>query len=299
MKSLKDIKYIVTHANCPDGAASAILLYQVFPEAEYIFLMHGTREHRDLPVRPGTLFVDFSPVSEKVQEFVDAGAIILDHHATAKDIVAQFGENGYFGDEKTDPGVCGAVLAYRHIFVPLLGENPNYAELATLTGIRDTWQKDHSYWDTACEISSALMLYPWSYLAALSAENMMVRLDVGEWLYRKRLLSSKHLLSQSVEVVTAKGTCLVIAPDYYVSDMAELVDTSKLVIGFAFGTNEGTPCLRLSLRSRGDHDCAKICSFFGGGGHTKAAGCAVDITPETPQPFTHILGMIETYERQP
>lgn len=133
---LKSVKTIITHDHCPDGTASAILLHDVLPDAEVKFVQYNTEAHRTLVPTPGMLICDFSPFLpkkeveiegekkqvpdyEKVQPFVDAGVIVLDHHKGAKKLVEMFGANGVFADEETEPGVSGAVLAFRHVWLPL------------------------------------------------------------------------------------------------------------------------------------------------------------------------------------
>ena len=111
LEVLKAVKTIVAHEKCPDGIAAALILKDVLPEARVIFCQYSTPEHETLAAEPGMLFADFSPPKARVQEFVDKGAVVLDHHKTAKDIVAAFGDNGVFGDEIAEPGVSGAVLA--------------------------------------------------------------------------------------------------------------------------------------------------------------------------------------------
>lgn len=137
--TLDSIKTIVVHDNCPDGLASAILLHDVLYDAEIKFVQYGTDAYKALTPAPGVLYCDFSPpirtkkvvadgaetyvIDEedraKLQEFVAAGTLVLDHHKTAKPIVEAFGDNGRFGDEVSEPGVCGALLAYRHVWLPL------------------------------------------------------------------------------------------------------------------------------------------------------------------------------------
>ena len=81
LDKLMAVKTIICHGgNCPDGVASAILLHDVLPDAELKFVQYGTEEQKALRATSGMLFADFSPHAETFQKFVDAGAIVLDHH---------------------------------------------------------------------------------------------------------------------------------------------------------------------------------------------------------------------------
>jgi nanoRNase/pAp phosphatase (c-di-AMP/oligoRNAs hydrolase) len=54
--------------------------------------------------------------------------------------------------------------------------------------------------------------------------------------------------------------------------------------------------LEISTRSRGSYDCAAFCTFFKGGGHTKAAGCKLKVESDDPNPFVTIRRMIGQFE---
>ncbi|MBR5307184.1 MAG: DHH family phosphoesterase [Clostridia bacterium] len=54
-------------------------------------------------------------------------------------------------------------------------------------------------------------------------------------------------------------------------DTVELSIFAKQHIDSVTGEN----CVKMSLRSKNDVNCAKICEAFGGGGHIKAAGCTI------------------------
>jgi hypothetical protein len=136
---LKAVKTIIVHDNCSDGLMSAILLKDAYSqiglEPELKFVQYGTEDYKKLEPGPNMMFCDFSPniktvkqpdgsflVDEsdrpRLQAWVDAGTLILDHHKGAKDVVAGFGDNGVFGDEVTMPGVSGAWLAFREVWMP-------------------------------------------------------------------------------------------------------------------------------------------------------------------------------------
>lgn len=73
---LARVTRIVTHANCADGRACAILAGDVLPQATIEFLQHNSQAHRELEADPGILFCDFAPTRDRVDEFVAAGALI-------------------------------------------------------------------------------------------------------------------------------------------------------------------------------------------------------------------------------
>lgn len=51
---------------------------------------------------------------------------------------------------------------------------------------------------------------------------------------------------------------------------------SGVLVAFAVRQPEDKPVFRVSMRSSSDIDVAAICAQFGGGGHTRAAGCTVE-----------------------
>src|SRR5882724_8183379 len=61
LEKLKGVTHIITHADCPDGVASAMVLRQVLPTAEVRAIQYETHEHKKLEAKPGMLFCDFSP----------------------------------------------------------------------------------------------------------------------------------------------------------------------------------------------------------------------------------------------
>lgn len=200
LDKLKAVKKIITHDKCPDGLASALILKDALPGVPIVYLQYGTQAHLDLVAEDGMLFCDFSPPEARAQEFVDKGAIVLDHHKSAQSVVALFGENGAYADEVNDPGVSGALLAFEHVWMRFYEDtfepfktftwarfeaakvgNPNadyptiveeshalftsdrvtaMKRFATLAGIRDTWQKNSPDWTEACAQAEALMFFP-------------------------------------------------------------------------------------------------------------------------------------------
>lgn len=129
LAKLEAVTTIVTHANCMDGLASAMILLDVLPSAKIVFCQYNTPDYLNLPATPNMLFCDITPPRDRAAEFVTAGSIVLDHHKTAKDIVLMFGANGVFGDEIANPGISGAMLAYQQVWVPLISSSPRTGNL--------------------------------------------------------------------------------------------------------------------------------------------------------------------------
>lgn len=133
IETLREVTHVYTHAHCPDGLASAMILKDAFRmlgmEPKIEFLVHGTDEHRLAGWGDGmfALFCGIAPHPEAVEgrmvgQFsgppLEMPGIVLDHHKGAEDIVRSFGDRGVFADEKAEPGISGAVLAWREVWVP-------------------------------------------------------------------------------------------------------------------------------------------------------------------------------------
>jgi len=317
---LADVRTIVTHDSCADGTASAIILRDAFYDRDVPvrFLQYGSDAHRNLVPEPGMLFCDIVPPYDRAGEFVQAGALVLDHHKTARSVVEQFGEDGIFADEATEPGVCGAVLAYRHVWLPLKPQlslaapDEQYAikgqfahDFATLAGIRDTWQRKDPRWDEACRQSSILSFIPNDQWLSKSLSELTWFWEkdynwLGKLLQDKFAADVARMAAKGWAFTTEKGMKVLIIPSKgLTSDVAELLDDKVDLIagfGYTFEPEIGYPQMILSTRSHTTFDCSALCKAFGGGGHSKAAGCSFPVNPETANPYTFIENLIRGYE---
>lgn len=312
---LHAVTTVITHADCADGLVSAMLLKDALePGVAFRFLHHETVEHLTLPAEPGMLFADFSP--PEAREFVDAGALVLDHHRTARAVVEAFGENGVFGDEATEPGVCGATLVHKHVWLPMCGRGTSYSErvrarfidrLAALAGIRDTWQRSDPRWREACIQHHVLMFIRrerWMEASLFSISERWPRYEeLGEILQEKQDQATRDVLAGAYRFTTARGTRVVVFEGLrQTSDAAEeLGPEADLVIGFGFRVERDgdtqKPKMMLSLRSHTTFDCAAMCKAYGGGGHTKAAGFSADLTGNvTDHPYALARLLVEGWE---
>ena len=306
---LDAVTTIVVHDHCPDGMASAILLKDAYyaQHVDILFMKYGSDELKALPATPGMLFCDFSPPADRAEEFVQAGAIVLDHHKTAKDTVTRF-EHSVFGDEVADPGVCGAVLAFRHVWLPRRGNmlvQRLFAEdFATLAGIRDTWQRQSPRWQEACNQAYILNFFPpGELLASKTLTHIAARwkedyLPIGKILAQREADKIQSAIQKGLRCTSSAGRKVIIFPGTgSTSDAAEALGAEvDLVVGFECLAENGRTKVIFSTRSHTDFDCSAFCKSYGGGGHTRAAGFSMDLDDCDPQPFAFFRNLLDQWE---
>ena len=250
-KKLKKVERIVVHDNCPDGMASALFLYDaLYIEPE--FLSYGQPAFENLEATPNTLFCDITPPHDRYKEWLGLDTIVLDHHRSTKELVAAFGDMGVFADEKEEPGVSGAVLAYREVYKPVALEEKYYssydvpeskmpAMFAKIAGIRDTWQNDSPYWLESCEQAATLTFYPWEHWRGIvqnSHYDFPNEMNVGRLVYAKRLGDAAKCAENSLRFEEGGFKVAVFNdPDKLTSDVAEYLRTNygvNVIAGFNF-----------------------------------------------------------------
>ena len=177
VETLKRVTVIYTHSHCPDGLASAMILKDAFrmlgmnPRIE--FLTHGTPEHFEAgaPIANDASMVLFCDIAPHRGGRVRSSSqvIVLDNHVAAKDIVESFGSLGVYADAEKEPGVSGAVLAHREVWMSIAqqiakGWIPRELDdFAYCVGARDTWQTQDPRFLRGQWISKMLMSKPASY----------------------------------------------------------------------------------------------------------------------------------------
>jgi len=304
---LQGVTKIITHANCPDGIVSGMILKDALdlrPD-QVVFI---NPESKDIQPEPGLLFCDCSP-NEKITEFIKAGALVLDHHKSNKDIVNSFGKNGVFADLEKRPGVSGARLAYEEVWLTMrTGVSRKYKEfvdeLSKITGVRDTWQQNNPLWGKSCEQAAILTFFPTDLWISNSLYNIAVNWEVkyswlGKLLINRVNEKANNFADKSWVYKTKNGLIISIIDSKSVSDVADILKGKcGLVIGFGYSKSEDGkyPKLSLSLRSYGNSfDCSNFCKKYGGGGHTNSAGCSFETDELTPNPYRFISDKVEKY----
>lgn len=326
---LRGIKKLITHKNatgpCPDGVASALIVKDALPNVEVVFVSYGSPEYEGLVPEPGVLFCDIVPHAERDREaphlltergfaqaraWVDADAVVLDHHKGVADLVAMFGERGVYADAEKEPGVSGAVLAFREVWELVMtdtrlrcgrrsaayvdlgldlidGSREIVQQFAALAGVRDTWQTASATWQSACEQAAALCFWPSETMVAVVRQHgwsVLVdeRLAVGGVLLQQQRAQDDRTIAESgrFECVSGLQVACFEGDSRSASDVAERLRAEGVDLVFAWhyhmknGDAEGR--LKFSCRSRkGGFDCAALAASHGGNGHQPAAGFEV------------------------
>ncbi len=285
IESLRAVRRIVTHGNCSDGRASAVILHAALPDAEIIEMVHNSAAHRLLRPSGDVLFCDFAPWLPEGPErvpllvsWVASGAVVLDHHRGAENIVRAFGDHGVFADEVKEPGVSGAVLAWREVAEPMNvaggGRAAANRDMARLVGIRDTWQRQSPDWQRACEVSEVLRFLPLDECLKRGAVGIMATADdIGPLLWAKKQHAAQEAAKTALRVTIGGLRVAIISSVNLTSDVCDVLrDWVDMVAGFDYvHTAEGVD-LQWSLRSSGGFDVLAIAQANGGGGHSAAAG---------------------------
>ena len=307
-EDLLNVKKIVVHKFCHDGTSSAMIIKDVLHDVEVFFAGHKDKEYLELKAEPGLLFCDISPPEGREKEFLKARSIVLDHHIKCEKVIKEFEAAGLGAYGEMDEGVSGAVLAYRHVWMPLeekaKTDKRMVCSLQRLAGIRDTYQKDSIEWVDAQEQTEALAFYSSNhYLDENHPCGILPQeKEIGKIISER----NNEIVKRAVErafIHHWNGIKVAIIPGHkIISDAAEELRKTGVPITFAFGfkvSDHGSPFIAISSRSDGSFDCNKFGDNYGGGGHVQAAGgIVVDVTEKTMSPYVEIARMLEEHGKE-
>lgn len=322
VEKLAQVRTLITHrregALCPDAVAAAIVVRDVLPQIAIRFVSYG-EELALLKPTPGMLFVDIAPSPERAVAFREVGAIVLDHHETAREVVESFGDNGVYADRYAEPFVSGAMLAFREVWTPLAyrkGQRPgnHYTEgrgasgvhrLAFLAGVADNHVTGSSAYEDACEQAAALAFWPFESFPAPAFDSygtgqaLREMLAIGKVLRRKQKAETTRLVKIGSRFTTERGTRVVVVPSRETADAAEEIGgDADVVVGFSFGLSaSGLPTMIVSTRSLTTFDCGEFCKANGGGGHLRAAGFEFELDLEDGHPYAILADVLECWEK--
>ena len=285
---MKHHSIVVTHGNCPDGAASAVLAKLISPDAHAVFAYHDRIDSQVLDAVKqlhdgGALYIaDISCGEEALQEACrqlrdkNAGLFIYEHHISRsflKDFVLP---EGLEGEIIFDLKRCGS----RIFFDTYLPRQPEvlrpYRDLIRLTNDRDLWINEYI---ESAQLGALHSIYgDERYVArflknpsVLFAEKENVLLDYEKELMMRRM----QKLMSTIEIFTdADGYRYgIMVGEGKASEVCNTaIHKHNLEYVFLIDYNNK----RASVRSNKEFDCAAFSSSHGGGGHERAAGFPIE-----------------------
>jgi hypothetical protein len=307
--NIENIKKVFYHASCRDGTASAMICalaagYWGENQPKFYSVQYGNKWYESLIPEEGHLFVDITPPRNRWEEWKEFSPVVLDHHISSKYITEGLG--GIYGNEDES----GAILAYKHIFVPRIpylekrlgniwSEKHQLMEkidrFAHLISIRDTWKRDSPDWEEACHLDAGMSVLEPKELVQRALKwdvpNYMDISQFGRHIYGNRMRRA-HVTLKSSKIHEIKGKKILIfnTQDSSTSDMCDLFNESgiDLSIGYFYSSSFQEESLQVSLRSK-VMDVSRISESFGGGGHKNASGFRIKSDSISPNELLRII----------
>lgn len=257
-------RYVLYHANCPDGFGAAYAAWKKFGEGtHYVPVSHGSpppefKNHSEIYI------VDFSYDRDTLVGMNAAHTVkVLDHHRSAE---AQLQGLDFV---EFDMHRSGAVMAWEYFHpdqdVPLLLQ----------------YVQDQDLWNWALpdsqEICTALNIYPLEFEVWDQIEVDQLRKEGQVVLRYKEQLMDRLL--QKVDWLDIAGHKVpAINTPLFASELGNQLCMDYPEADFAVCYAEHDGKRKFSLRSVGDFDVSAVAGIFGGGGHRNASGMAIPLS---------------------
>lgn len=281
----------IYHGHCDDGFAAAWCVRAATGPDIFEFYPGVYQQAPPDVTGRDVLFVDFSYKRPVLLEMAAKARsiVILDHHKTAAEDLADFKKPTPYLDGPTQPGIAalfdmsrsGAGMAW-----DFFNEGRLRPDFINYIEDRDLWRKALPGGD---EFTIALRSYPqdfavWDKLVAAGPEALIEEGGSIQRYYRQRVEELKR--SSYLAEVKVRGTGetaglikwkikVANAPYFAASEVAGELASEDVDFGACyFEVSPGR--WQYSLRSRGEFDVSAVAKRFGGGGHKAAAGFTVD-----------------------
>lgn len=269
-QGFKPAKCVLYHAGCLDGFASAWAAWtELGDDAHY----QAVRHREPLPRLPNNATVYILDFCYPMEQLVAAAKhvaqiVVLDHHISALEEYQRYRTQNTLPDNllmyfDLDRSGCMIAWSYFH-------SGQSAPKILEYIEDRDLWRHR---WEETSAITHALYLRcPMPFekfsdlpLAALKAE--------GEVLIKQHRQQVQHLLHSRHAVVLNGVTGLAVnAPSLFSSELGQALAKLSGTFGLTYHYHGKRRQWECQLRSVGDFDVSELASFFGGGGHLRAAG---------------------------
>lgn len=269
IESLEKTHIVLHHGRCPDGLGAAWAARQVLGDsADYIPMEYDTSP----PDVTGkhVVIVDFSfkPMTMRILEEQAASVVLLDHHATAKEMLSGYQCACPGTHIEFDTGRSGAMMAWNHF-------HPGTEPPPLIHHIQDrdiwTWADPNSIPFLRHLDTMPLTFETLDDVAALDADGYEAFVDKGRGLVTQFEQFCKGFIeiAQPLHLDGIDGL-QVSASHHFTSDVGnQLARKMNTFACIWYVEKPGT--VKVGLRSVDDTDVGEIAVRFGGGGHKHAA----------------------------
>ena len=278
---------LITHGNCPDGAATAVLAKKISSEIQIVFGVHykineqakkaalELEESGELWIADICCDQDILIECQKILRKKGGSMGVYEHHQTRNwlqtlEPIADFDLEVVY-DEKR----CGAKIFY-DVFRHKNSILSDYEEFITVTNDRDLWLNHDNRGQSLAELHEMF----------------------GDEAYIKRFVKNPSLDFAPTEEVLL--SCIRRKKKCKINKLLEKIEIKKDEHGFDYGVMFGEApssdllneairrfdleyailanlnTKKASIRGRGEFDCATYSERRGGGGHRRASGFRLD-----------------------
>lgn len=277
---------LVTHGNCPDGAAAAVILSKARPDLEVVFGQHT--QINDQILKAGQALADGGslyladicgdpPVIHNLQELFKergSGLYIYEHHQSRSYLSELQQPKDLRGEIVFDLRRCGSKI----LFDALSANHPElsvYREFVDLTNDRDLWLNRDPRSVHLVKLHN--ILGDAGYIARFKENPSVVLTEKESIILEYQSRKDQEKIDKLLEKIEVKvdDIGLRYGVVFGEGDSSEMLHQAIEKNDLEYAIHINLNSKKGSIRSRGNFDCAAFAEKRGGGGHKAASGFPV------------------------
>jgi oligoribonuclease NrnB/cAMP/cGMP phosphodiesterase (DHH superfamily) len=266
---------IFYHKNCSDGFGASWVFWLKFKDnANYEGRDYG-REYQYSVSGQEVYFLDYCPKRNLVEDLKKQAAflVLIDHHLSSQSLLLLFNETVF------DVNHSGCVLSWKYLF-----PTKDIPRLLLYTEDMDLWKFELPYSrEVNAVIQSTDFTYEnWNQLDKKLANNKLF-LEIVE--QGKTIIKSQNNLIEEIAenavLVNFEGyQVLAVNSSILISELGEKLVRKQPPLAIIWYMDNFK--IKVSLRSDGSVDVAKIAEKYGGGGHLAASAFSLPLDSSFP-----------------
>lgn len=284
VKKKKSDVALITHKNCPDGAAAAVLIKKIFSQVQVEHCSHVQLSKESIATAQQVnengkmIFCDICPDEETLKKVIEivhqknAFLAIYDHHQSNRWVEKYGSPHDKSIEIIFDENRCGSKIVYDHFLDTHKEILLPYQEYIMLTNDRDLWlQKDPRS-------------YRLSLLHKILEDQRYVKRFLKNPIFGKEE-KEENILDFFIEIQRKEEEKLLkkiqIRQDkedyrygviYGNGDSSTILNKAIVRFKLEYALLVDLNTKKVSLRGKGNMNCAAYAEKYGGGGHPCASG---------------------------